>query len=61
MPLSPYSRARGAIWGACVGDALGGPVQREKPGTFSPIFELRYIKPFNKAAGYDDSKIYNNR
>lgn len=58
MSLSLYSRARGAIWGTCVGDALGGPVQGKKPGTFNRITDLQYIEPFKKPAGYEDSKVY---
>ncbi|KAJ5152628.1 uncharacterized protein N7482_009106 [Penicillium canariense] len=36
------SRALGAIWGTCVADALGGPVQFSPPGTFEPITELEF-------------------
>lgn len=51
MPLSLKSRALGAIWGTCVADALGGPAQFQEPGTFHPIKELEFVKPFNQPAG----------
>lgn len=51
MPLSLKSRALGAIWGTCVADALGGPVQFQEPGTFHQIRELEFVKPFNQPAG----------
>ncbi|OOQ83542.1 ADP-ribosylglycohydrolase family protein [Penicillium brasilianum] len=55
MALSTHSRALGAIWGTCVGDALGGPVQFSDPGTFEPIKELEFVKPFNQPSGsYSD-------
>ncbi|KAH8705623.1 ADP-ribosylglycohydrolase family protein [Talaromyces proteolyticus] len=49
------SRALGTINGACVGDALGGPVQFMRPGSFAPITGLEYVKPFRQPAGsYSD-------
>ncbi|KAJ5219579.1 hypothetical protein N7468_008783 [Penicillium chermesinum] len=49
------SRAQGAIWGTCVGDALGGPVQFSDYGTFTPITDLEPVRPFKKPAGsYSD-------
>ncbi|KAF9888230.1 hypothetical protein FE257_009225 [Aspergillus nanangensis] len=49
------SRALGSIWGVCVGDALGGPVQFSEPNTFTPITTLRFVQPFHKPAGsYSD-------
>ncbi|KAJ5691829.1 hypothetical protein N7462_001252 [Penicillium macrosclerotiorum] len=54
-PVRIQSRARGAIWGTCVADALGGPVQFKPPGTFEPITDLRFVEPFQKPAGsYSD-------
>jgi hypothetical protein len=35
--------AQAAIWGVCVADALGGPVQFKDPGTFKPITCLRKV------------------
>lgn len=52
---STHSRALGAIWGTCVGDALGGPIQFRNPGTFQPITELEFVKPFKQPSGYDVS------
>ncbi|KAJ5762173.1 uncharacterized protein N7511_005555 [Penicillium nucicola] len=55
MSVSLESRAKGAIWGVCVADALGGPVQFEDPKTFEPITGLRYVAPFDQPAGsYSD-------
>ncbi|KAE8411992.1 ADP-ribosylation/Crystallin J1 [Aspergillus pseudocaelatus] len=55
MPPSLNSRTLGSIWGVCVGDALGGPVQFMDPGTFEPITGLEYVKPFHQPAGsYSD-------
>ncbi|KAE8387690.1 ADP-ribosylation/Crystallin J1 [Aspergillus alliaceus] len=55
MPPSLTSRSLGTIWGVCVADALGGPVQFQKPGTFTPITGLRPVKPFAQPAGsYSD-------
>ena len=45
------SRAKGAIWGVCIADALGGPVQFKKPGTFTPIAGLCHVSPFDEPAG----------
>lgn len=52
MAPSLYSRASGAIWGTCVADALGGPVQFQPPGTFTPITGLEFVKPYQQPAGY---------
>ncbi|KAF3402067.1 ADP-ribosyl-[dinitrogen reductase] glycohydrolase [Penicillium rolfsii] len=55
MALSPHSRALGAIWGICVGDALGGPIQFKQPTTFKPIKDLEFVKPFGQPSGsYSD-------
>ncbi|RAQ49282.1 ADP-ribosylglycohydrolase [Aspergillus flavus] len=55
MPPSLTSRALGSIWGVCVGDALGGPVQFMDPGAFEPITGLEYVQPFQQPAGsYSD-------
>ena len=51
MAPSAKSRALGTIWGACVGDALGGPVQFAEKGSFKPVTGLRYVEPFHKPAG----------
>ncbi|KAJ5086899.1 ADP-ribosylation/Crystallin J1 [Penicillium alfredii] len=51
MAPSTESRASGAIWGVCVGDALGGPVQFMGPNTFSRVTELAFVKPFRKPEG----------
>jgi len=49
------SRALGTIWGNCVADALGGPVQFRDRGTFPLITDLEFVKPFNQPAGsYSD-------
>jgi ADP-ribosylglycohydrolase len=52
MSPSLSSRALGSIWGVCVGDALGGPVQFMNPNTFKPITGLRFVFPFQEPAGY---------
>ena len=57
MGPSTHSRALGAIWGTCVGDALGGPIQFQAPGTFQPIRELEFVKPFNEPSGYNQIKF----
>ncbi|CAG8154124.1 unnamed protein product [Penicillium nalgiovense] len=55
MSPSLKSRAQGAIWGVCVADALGGPVQFKDPGTFKPVTCLRKVAPFDQPAGsYSD-------
>lgn len=61
MGPSTHSRALGSIYGTCVGDALGGPVQFNDPGTFEPIRELEFVKPFNQPSGYDSTQIYIRR
>ncbi|KAI3140915.1 hypothetical protein CBS147325_6206 [Penicillium roqueforti] len=52
MSLSSKSRAQGAIWGVCVADAIGGPVQFKAAGTFEPITCLRSWK--QPAGSYSD-------
>ncbi|KGO64533.1 ADP-ribosylation/Crystallin J1 [Penicillium italicum] len=55
MSTSLKSRAKGAIWGVCVADALGGPVQFRHAGTFEPVTGLRFVAPFKQPAGsYSD-------
>ncbi|KAJ5505648.1 ADP-ribosylation/Crystallin J1 [Penicillium expansum] len=55
MSPSLKSRTKGAIWGVCVADALGGPVQFRDAGTFEPITCLRFVAPFKQPAGsYSD-------
>ncbi|RMJ26054.1 ADP-ribosylglycohydrolase [Aspergillus sp. HF37] len=52
---STKARALGSIWGVCVGDALGGPVQSMPAGGFERITGLRAVKPFQIPAGsYSD-------
>jgi ADP-ribosylglycohydrolase len=51
MALSLKSRALGAIWGTCVADALGGPVQFKEKGSFKLITDLEYVYPFDQPAG----------
>jgi hypothetical protein len=51
MSLSLKSRAQGGVWGVCVADALGGPVQFKDPGTFKPITGLRFVGPYEQPAG----------
>lgn len=51
MELDLNSRALGAIWGSCVGDALGGPIQFMHVGEFKPVTGLRYVQPFQQPAG----------
>jgi len=52
MAPSLHSRALGAIWGTCVADALGGPIQFKAPGTFTRITGLEFVEPHKKPAGY---------
>ena len=49
--MSMKSRALGAIWGTCVGDALGGPVQFNDPGTFKLIKDRQNDRRVTQ--GYD--------
>lgn len=51
MTPSLKSRAQGAIWGACVGDALGGPVQFADFGSFEEVKDLLPVYPFNMPSG----------
>lgn len=44
-------RISGAIYGVLVADALGGPVQFKKRGTFAPVTDLRPVEPFHKPTG----------
>lgn len=48
---SAKSRALGCIWGNCIGDALGGPVQFKPKGQFAPVTGLRFVEPFGQPAG----------
>ncbi|KAJ6115407.1 ADP-ribosylation/Crystallin J1 [Penicillium sp. IBT 16267x] len=50
-PIPLKSRILGSIWGNCVADALGGPVQFMKPGAFSPITGMEFVPPFHQPAG----------
>lgn len=49
VPLK--SRVLGSIWGNCVADALGGPVQFMKKGSFAPITDMEFVRPFHQPAG----------
>ncbi|KAF1815176.1 ADP-ribosylglycohydrolase family protein [Eremomyces bilateralis CBS 781.70] len=51
MESQIHTRAKGALYGVLVGDALGGPVQFMRRGTFKPIQELQFVKPFQKPKG----------
>lgn len=51
MDRTIQSRALGAIWGTCVADALGGPVQFKAPNTFPPVTDLAPIAKYGKEAG----------
>lgn len=54
------SRALGSIWGVCVCDALGGPVQFLEQGSFEPIKGMEYVTPFQQPAGYFLSFCFKN-
>ncbi|KAJ5618489.1 hypothetical protein N7528_006600 [Penicillium herquei] len=51
MNVRVESRAKGAIWGACVVDALGGSCQFMQRGTFPVVTNMLYISKFRKPAG----------
>ncbi|KAJ6023711.1 ADP-ribosylation/Crystallin J1 [Penicillium herquei] len=51
MNVRIESRAKGAIWGTCVIDALGGSCQFMDRGTFPLVREMMYINKFRKPAG----------
>lgn len=53
--VSLQSRVLGSIWGNCVADALGGPVQFMKKGSFAPITDMEFVRPFQQPAGYASS------
>ncbi|KAJ5931102.1 hypothetical protein N7466_006595 [Penicillium verhagenii] len=55
IPLE--SRVKGAIWGNCVADALGGPVQFLTPGTFSPITDMELVNPVLVGSYSDDGAM----
>jgi len=44
-------RAVGCFIGLAVGDALGAPVEFQRPGTFEPVTSYRAGGPFNLNAG----------
>ncbi|MCJ1449955.1 hypothetical protein MMC28_000283, partial [Mycoblastus sanguinarius] len=45
------SRIRGSLYGVAVVDALGGPVEFHRRGTFTPIASYRYNRNFGLAPG----------
>ncbi|KAJ5727029.1 ADP-ribosylation/Crystallin J1, partial [Penicillium malachiteum] len=51
MKVRVESRAKGAIWGTCVVDALGGSCQFMQRGTFPHVKTMLYIPKFRKPAG----------
>ena len=60
MPgASRLSRARGALIGLAVGDALGTTLEFKSPGTFAPIDDIVGGGPFGLAAGQwtDDTSM----
>ncbi len=41
------NRQKGCLYGLAIGDALGNPIEKKKPGEFSPITEYQKGKPRN--------------
>lgn len=58
MDIPTKSRALGAIWGTCVADALGGPVQFKAPNTFPRITDLASIPKGKRPAGCVDHLFF---
>jgi len=52
-------RFRGSLLGLAVGDALGAPIEFERPGTFSPVTDMRGGGPFHLKSGQwtDDTSL----
>lgn len=51
VSISIPSRIRGSLYGVAVTDALGGPVEFCRRGTFKPVTEFRYNSNFDVPAG----------
>ncbi|KAL8774515.1 MAG: hypothetical protein Q9209_000888 [Squamulea sp. 1 TL-2023] len=51
IPISTASRIQGSIYGVAVCDALGGPVEFRRRGTFTPVIGLRYNPNFDLPPG----------
>ena len=45
------SRIRGSVYGTAVVDALGGPVEFHRRGTFAPVTSYRFNRNFGLKAG----------
>lgn len=45
------SRIRGSLYGVAVADALGGPVEFHRRGSFPPVIGYRYNRNFDLAPG----------
>ncbi|KAL8723743.1 MAG: hypothetical protein Q9225_000038 [Loekoesia sp. 1 TL-2023] len=50
-PLSAASRIRGSLYGLAICDALGGPVEFCRRGTFPPVTGLQYNSNFDLPPG----------
>lgn len=59
MPVSLASRLRGSLFGVAVTDALGGPVEFCRRGSFEPVKTFRYNANFDLPPGTwtDDSSM----
>ena len=51
LSISLAARIRGSIYGVAVTDALGGPVEFQKRGTFPLVTSFRYNANFDLAPG----------
>ena len=49
--ISTSSRIRGSLYGVAVADALGGPVEFHRRGSFRPVIGYRYNSNFDLAPG----------
>ena len=49
--ITTSSRIRGSLYGVAVADALGGPVEFCRRGSFKPVTGYRYNNNFNLAPG----------
>ncbi|KAL8829197.1 MAG: hypothetical protein Q9191_002148 [Dirinaria sp. TL-2023a] len=58
-PTSLPARIRGSIFGVAVTDALGGPVEFSKRGSFPPVTDFKYNSNFDLAPGTwtDDTSL----
>lgn len=50
-PISTSSRVRGSLYGVAIVDALGGPVEFRRRGTFPLVTGFRYNSNFDLAPG----------